>query len=119
VHQIARVLLYSVRVNSDPAHEVSFINIDQPFLHYVKKSHLQVPRREKLMGSKLRVRSTEMRFLPLERKQRERDFVERDDVFCFVIRFFFFFSLTVGERWVTEVNGKDHKWVKCHFLNYK
>jgi hypothetical protein len=37
-------------------------------------------------------------------------------VFCFVIRFFFFF-LTVGERWETEVNSKDHRWAKCQFLN--
>jgi hypothetical protein len=39
-------------------------------------------------------------------------------VFCFIIRFLFLF-LTVGERWVTEVNSKDHKWTKCQFLNYK
>ena len=55
----------------------------------------RVLRREKSMGSKLRVRSTEKRFPPLEIKQRERererDSIERDDVFCFVIRFFFFF----------------------------
>lgn len=51
----------------------------------------RVLRREKSMGLKLRVRSTEKRFPPLEIKQRERDSIERDDVFCFVIRFFFFF----------------------------
>jgi hypothetical protein len=39
---VARVLLYHVRISSDPAHGISFISIDQSFLYYVKKSHLQL-----------------------------------------------------------------------------
>jgi hypothetical protein len=42
VHQVARILLYYARISSDPAHRVSFISIDQPFLYYLKKSHLQL-----------------------------------------------------------------------------
>ena len=42
MHQVARELLYSVWISSDPAHGVSFISIDQPFLYYLKKSHLQL-----------------------------------------------------------------------------
>ena len=54
----------------------------------------------------------------LVRRWRERK--ERGDilfffvcVFCYNF-FFFFFNL-----YVTDVNGKDHRWVKCQFLNHK
>ena len=26
--------------------------------------------------------------------------------------------LTSGEKWITEVNGKYLRWVKCQFLNH-